>query len=70
MNVKLPSHSESVTHVVSENNSGDEVRTWLSSQEAGRRRTPVHLLDISWYTESVRAGCPVDVLDRHKLQVC
>ncbi|XP_018549575.1 DNA-directed DNA/RNA polymerase mu [Lates calcarifer] len=60
--------SESVTHVISENNSGDEVRTWLDTQGGGRGRTPVHLLDISWYTESMRAGLPVQILDRHKLQ--
>ncbi|XP_049460426.1 DNA-directed DNA/RNA polymerase mu [Epinephelus fuscoguttatus] len=58
--------SERVTHVISENNSGDEVRTWLTSQFEGR--TPAHLLDISWYTESMSAGRPVEVLDRHKLQ--
>ncbi|XP_042370199.1 DNA nucleotidylexotransferase-like isoform X2 [Plectropomus leopardus] len=60
------SHSESVTHVISENNSGDEVRAWLDSQVKGQ--TDAQLLDISWYTESMRAGRPVDVLDRHKLQ--
>ncbi|KAL7376297.1 hypothetical protein ABVT39_005056 [Epinephelus coioides] len=58
--------SERVTHVISENNSGDEVRTWLTSQVEGS--TPAHLLDISWYTESMSAGRPVEVLDRHKLQ--
>ncbi|XP_029300484.1 DNA-directed DNA/RNA polymerase mu isoform X2 [Cottoperca gobio] len=57
---------ESVTHVISENNSGDEVRTWLDSQVGGR--APAHLLDISWYTESMRAGHPVEILHRHKLQ--
>ena len=60
-------HSESVTHVVSENNCGSEVRTWLDSQVRGG--TPAHLLDISWYTESMKAGRPVEILDRHKLQV-
>ncbi|KAK2887885.1 DNA-directed DNA/RNA polymerase mu isoform X1 [Channa argus] len=58
--------SESVTHVISENNSGEEVRTWLDSHDRGQ--TPVHLLDISWFTESMKAGRPVQVLDRHKLQ--
>ncbi|XP_070780776.1 DNA-directed DNA/RNA polymerase mu [Enoplosus armatus] len=58
------SFSERVTHVISENNCGEEVRTWLDS----RGRTPAHLLDISWYTESMREGRPVEVLDRHKLQ--
>ncbi|KAM7368538.1 hypothetical protein PAMP_012872 [Pampus punctatissimus] len=60
--------SESVTHLISENNSGDEVRTWLHTLDGGGARTPVHLLDISWYTESMRAGHPVEILDRHKLQ--
>lgn len=60
--------SESVTHVISENNSGPEVRTWLDSQGGGPGRSPLHLLDISWYTESMRAGRPVHILDRHKLQ--
>ncbi|XP_044029658.1 DNA-directed DNA/RNA polymerase mu isoform X2 [Siniperca chuatsi] len=56
--------SKSVTHLISENNSDDEVRAWLDSQG----RTPAHLLDISWYTESMREGRPVEILDRHKLQ--
>ncbi|KAK5852202.1 hypothetical protein PBY51_023690 [Eleginops maclovinus] len=59
--------SESVTHVISENNSGDEVRTWLNSQVGGGQ-TAAHLLDSSWYTESMKAGHPVEILDRHKLQ--
>nr|WKU84464.1 DNA-directed DNA/RNA polymerase mu [Ogcocephalus cubifrons] len=60
--------SESVTHVISENNCGEEVRAWLDSQVRGHGHTPAHLLDISWYTESIGAGHPVEVLDRHKLQ--
>ncbi|XP_029940768.1 DNA-directed DNA/RNA polymerase mu isoform X2 [Salarias fasciatus] len=60
--------SERVTHVISENNSGQEVRTWLNSQDEGRAAAAPRLLDISWYTESMRAGRPVDVLDRHQLQ--
>uniref|UniRef100_A0A3Q3IJ62 DNA-directed DNA/RNA polymerase mu n=1 Tax=Monopterus albus TaxID=43700 RepID=A0A3Q3IJ62_MONAL len=66
---KLQVFPESVTHVISENNSGPEVRTWLDSQGGGPGRSPLHLLDISWYTESMRAGRPVHILDRHKLQV-
>ncbi|XP_030598578.1 DNA-directed DNA/RNA polymerase mu isoform X2 [Archocentrus centrarchus] len=58
--------SESVTHVISENNCSAEVRTWLESQ--GGQSLGVHLLDISWYTESMRAGHPVVITDRHKLQ--
>ncbi|XP_035523226.1 DNA-directed DNA/RNA polymerase mu [Morone saxatilis] len=58
--------SKRVTHIISENNGGDEVRTWLLSQVGGH--TPAHLLDVSWYTESMAAGRPVEILDRHKLQ--
>ncbi|XP_053303689.1 DNA-directed DNA/RNA polymerase mu isoform X2 [Pleuronectes platessa] len=62
------SFSQSITHVISENNSGDEVRTWLDSQHTAQGRAPLHLLDISWFTESMHAGHPVPILDRHKLQ--
>lgn len=61
------SGSESITHVISENNCVDEVRTWLESRCQSLQ--PAHLLDISWYTESMRAGHPVEILERHKLQV-
>ncbi|XP_054468658.1 DNA-directed DNA/RNA polymerase mu [Anoplopoma fimbria] len=60
--------SERVTHVICENNSGDEVRRWLESEVRGQGRTPAHLLDVSWFTESMRAGRPVEILDGHKLQ--
>lgn len=63
------SGSDSITHVISENNCIDEVRTWLESHSKGQSLQPAHLLDISWYTESMRAGHPVEVLERHKLQV-
>ncbi|XP_047229224.1 DNA-directed DNA/RNA polymerase mu isoform X2 [Girardinichthys multiradiatus] len=39
---------------------------WLESQR--RRQAKLHLLDVSWYTESMRDGFPVEILDRHKLQ--
>ncbi|KAF7642834.1 hypothetical protein LDENG_00249810, partial [Lucifuga dentata] len=66
--------SESVTHVISENNSADDVRTWLDSQDLDHRQKEgghcaVQLLDISWYTDSMRAGRPAEILDRHRLQV-
>lgn len=59
--------SEKVTYIISENNSGQEVRRWLNSQDGGRTAA-ARLLDISWFTESMRAGRPVEVLDRHTLQ--
>uniref|UniRef100_A0A3B3HJW8 DNA-directed DNA/RNA polymerase mu n=1 Tax=Oryzias latipes TaxID=8090 RepID=A0A3B3HJW8_ORYLA len=58
--------SEKVTHVVCENVSGEDGRAWLRSQ--GGSRPPPHLLDVSWFTDSMRAGRPVEVLDRHQLQ--
>ncbi|KAG9353530.1 hypothetical protein JZ751_011646 [Albula glossodonta] len=56
-------YSPSVTHVVSENNSGEEVRDWLEAQASGGSGTGVsaHLLDISWFTESMATGHPVKV---------
>ncbi|XP_063066044.1 DNA-directed DNA/RNA polymerase mu [Engraulis encrasicolus] len=62
-------YSEAITHVVAENNSGDEVKAWLGSQAGCSSAEEVYLLDISWYTESMAAGTPVDILDRHKLEV-
>ncbi|XP_061782993.1 DNA-directed DNA/RNA polymerase mu [Nerophis lumbriciformis] len=58
--------SESVTHVISEKNAGDDVRRWLTSQ--GHDRTPAHLVDVGWLTDSLGAGHPVDILERHKLR--
>ncbi|XP_029371160.1 DNA-directed DNA/RNA polymerase mu isoform X2 [Echeneis naucrates] len=60
--------SENVTHIISENNSGEDVMAWLDSRGRDKDRTLPHLLDVSWYTESIRAGRPVQILDRHKLQ--
>ncbi|MBN3296966.1 DPOLM polymerase, partial [Amia calva] len=64
------SFSTVVTHVVSEGNSGGEVQEWLDTQ-APRRQThrPLHLLDISWFTDSMGASRPVDIEDRHMLEV-
>ncbi|KAJ8286391.1 hypothetical protein GJAV_G00038750 [Gymnothorax javanicus] len=64
-------YSQSVTHVVSENNSGEDVRDWLEAQipGGGVRGNPAHMLDISWFTESMAAGRPVNIEDRHHLQV-
>ncbi|XP_051906691.1 DNA-directed DNA/RNA polymerase mu [Hippocampus zosterae] len=59
------SFTENVTHVISEKNSGDEVKSWLSSQ--GHDQTAAHLVDISWLTESLSAGCPLDILQQHRL---
>ncbi|MBN3321310.1 DPOLM polymerase, partial [Atractosteus spatula] len=63
-------YSDAVTHVVSENNMGDEVVDWLDRQiPGGWTPRPVHLLDISWFTESMGAARPLDVQDAHRLKV-
>ncbi|KAH0623089.1 hypothetical protein JD844_031031 [Phrynosoma platyrhinos] len=54
--------TERVTHVVSENNSGNEVVEWLKRK--GNRcmdamGNGLALLDFSWFTESMSAGRPV-----------
>ncbi|XP_016302625.1 DNA nucleotidylexotransferase-like [Sinocyclocheilus anshuiensis] len=59
----------SVTHVVSENNSGDEVQAWLDNQTGRDASSSVHLLDTRWFSESMEAGHPVIVQDRHILKV-
>ncbi|KAM4634992.1 DNA-directed DNA/RNA polymerase mu isoform 2-T2 [Polymixia lowei] len=64
-------YSESVSHIISENNSVEEVRTWLEGEkgeQVDHGRPPVQLLDISWYTECMQEGHPVEILDRHRLQ--
>ncbi|KAF4108545.1 hypothetical protein G5714_011304 [Onychostoma macrolepis] len=62
-------YSSSITHIVSENNSGDEVQAWLDNQTGRDASSSVHLLDIRWFTESMEAGHPVIVQDRHILKV-
>lgn len=59
--------SERVTHVIAENNRGDEVRTWLDSQVKGQP-SAAQLLDVSWFTASIEAGRPVEIRQRHRLQ--
>ncbi|XP_077661788.1 DNA-directed DNA/RNA polymerase mu isoform X5 [Eretmochelys imbricata] len=63
-------YSAAVTHVVSEQNSGAEVAQWLEQQreECGDGGDPA-LLDISWFTESMGAGRPVEIESRHRLRV-
>ncbi|XP_066506703.1 DNA-directed DNA/RNA polymerase mu isoform X2 [Hoplias malabaricus] len=61
--------SSSTTHVVSESNTGDEVQTWLNNHTNRQDTThSVHLLDISWLTESMAEGRPLTPQDRHRLK--
>ncbi|XP_069070485.1 DNA-directed DNA/RNA polymerase mu isoform X2 [Pleurodeles waltl] len=60
-------YSDTVTHVVSEQNTRDEVCEWLQAQPGpGRLDTPA-LLDVSWFTESMASGSPVLIEPRHCL---
>uniref|UniRef100_A0A673CB12 Deoxynucleotidyltransferase, terminal n=1 Tax=Sphaeramia orbicularis TaxID=375764 RepID=A0A673CB12_9TELE len=61
--------SNDVTHVVSEDNQPSPLWTWLRGR--GLKDLPrMHVVDISWFTESMRASRPVAVETRHRIQVC
>ncbi|XP_031812034.1 DNA nucleotidylexotransferase isoform X2 [Sarcophilus harrisii] len=58
--------SNSVTHIVAENNSGSDVLAWL---EAHKLETTAHfeLLDVSWLIECMKVGKPVDTKGKYQL---
>ncbi|XP_062436443.1 DNA nucleotidylexotransferase [Rhea pennata] len=58
--------SESVTHIVAENNSYLEVQDWLRGQAVGDS-SRFELLDISWFTACMEAGRPVDSEMKYQL---
>ncbi|KYO42280.1 DNA nucleotidylexotransferase [Alligator mississippiensis] len=60
--------SDSVTHIVAENNSCGEVLEWLRGQKV-RDSSRFELLDISWFTACMEAGKPVDSEIKHRLIV-
>ncbi|CAH2322405.1 DNA nucleotidylexotransferase isoform X1 [Pelobates cultripes] len=59
---------DSVTHIVAENNSGPEVLEWLQSKQQSKKME-FEILDISWFTECMGAGFPVEIQSRHQLMV-
>ncbi|XP_075072280.1 DNA nucleotidylexotransferase [Mixophyes fleayi] len=59
---------DSVTHIVAENNSGAEVMDWLQSKKMSDS-IKCQILDISWFTECMGAGCPITIESRHQLKV-
>ncbi|XP_078284836.1 DNA-directed DNA/RNA polymerase mu [Rhinoraja longicauda] len=62
--------SDLVTHVVAENNTGTEVLELLEKQNGiCRAGLAAVLVDIAWFTESMGAGRPLEVENRHRLQV-
>ncbi|KAM9379703.1 DNA nucleotidylexotransferase [Phaethornis superciliosus] len=58
--------SDSVTHIVAENNSYLEVLDWLRGQAVGDS-SRFELLDISWFTACMEAGRPVDSEMKYRL---
>ncbi|KAM9801235.1 LOW QUALITY PROTEIN: DNA-directed DNA/RNA polymerase mu [Neosynchiropus ocellatus] len=61
--------SGDVTHLVSENNSAEDVTAWLHLQGGATDPTRLQVLDVSWLTDSVREGGPAQIQERHRLQV-
>uniref|UniRef100_A0A8C5LFF5 DNA nucleotidylexotransferase n=1 Tax=Jaculus jaculus TaxID=51337 RepID=A0A8C5LFF5_JACJA len=58
--------SDSVTHIVAENNSGSDVMKWLQGQNI-QASSELELLDVSWLIECMGAGKPVEMTGRHQL---
>ncbi|KFQ24351.1 PREDICTED: DNA nucleotidylexotransferase [Merops nubicus] len=58
--------SDSVTHIVAENNSYLEVLDWLRGQNVSDS-SRFELLDISWFTACMEAGRPVDSEMKYRL---
>nr|DBA15102.1 TPA: hypothetical protein GDO54_004359 [Pyxicephalus adspersus] len=57
-----------VTHIVAENNSRAEVVEWLKSKKLNDV-IKYQIVDISWFTECMGAGCPIKIESRHQLMV-
>ncbi|XP_049646361.1 DNA nucleotidylexotransferase [Suncus etruscus] len=60
--------SESVTHLVAENNSGSDILEWLHFQNI-KVSSQLELLDVSWLIDCMRAGKPVEMTEKHRLTV-
>ncbi|XP_034882313.1 DNA-directed DNA/RNA polymerase mu isoform X3 [Mirounga leonina] len=69
----LDAYSSEVTHVVMEQTSAEEASCWHGGRAAAAASpqggTRPALLDISWFTESMAAGQPLPVEQRHRLEV-
>ncbi|XP_073096713.1 DNA nucleotidylexotransferase isoform X3 [Manis javanica] len=60
--------SDSVTHIVAENNSDSDVLEWLQAQNI-KASAQLELLDVCWLIECMGAGKPVEVTGKHQLVV-
>ncbi len=62
-------YSDEVTHVVSEDSEAPSLWKWL--KEHSLKNLPnIFVLDISWFTDSMREGRPVAVETKHLIKVC
>ncbi|XP_046886059.1 DNA nucleotidylexotransferase isoform X2 [Hypomesus transpacificus] len=59
--------SDEVTHVVAENNRATGLWAWLKGHGL-RDVSRMQVLDIAWFTESMKAGRPVTMEIRHHIQ--
>ncbi|KAA8584039.1 hypothetical protein FQN60_015247, partial [Etheostoma spectabile] len=59
--------SDEVTHVVSEDSHASSLWKWLK-ERSPKNLQNVNVLDISWFTDSMREGRPVVVETRHLIQ--
>ncbi|KAM3834021.1 DNA nucleotidylexotransferase-like [Diretmus argenteus] len=59
--------SDDITHVVSEDNQAPDLWAWLKG--CGLKDIPrMQVLDIVWFTDSMKEGRPVTVETRHRIQ--
>lgn len=64
----LRPRSDSVTHVVSENSQASVLWAWL--KDSGPANLPsMHVVNITWFTDSMKERRPVAVETRHLIQV-
>ncbi|KAK3553474.1 hypothetical protein QTP70_003517 [Hemibagrus guttatus] len=59
--------SSKVTHIVAEDNPAHELWPWLQEQGIANL-DKMNVLDISWFTQSMRAGQPIPVEVQHRIQ--
>ncbi|XP_058236370.1 DNA nucleotidylexotransferase [Hemibagrus wyckioides] len=59
--------SSKVTHIVAEDNPAHELWPWLQEQGVANL-DKMNVLDISWFTQSMRAGQPIPVEVQHRIQ--
>uniref|UniRef100_A0A672HE29 Deoxynucleotidyltransferase, terminal n=1 Tax=Salarias fasciatus TaxID=181472 RepID=A0A672HE29_SALFA len=59
--------SDAVTHVVSEDCQASSLWTWLRGRDV-KNLPAMHVLGISWFTDSMKEGKPVAVETRHLIE--